>query len=375
MTMPEPLPRIYILDASVAITGAFVAARNTARALKGLASVVLVLPTNHAIAAEELTDFYSVETISVPALSKNIPALLRYVPQACLGAWRLRRLMARDGASRLMVNDFYLMHSVLLRMLGFRGTIVTWVRCEPSRFAGPLASPMLWLMARASNHVVAVSNHIQRLLAPAIRSETLYDYYAGAARAPKQWSAADEKIIVMVGNYIRGKGQDAALSAFMEAAEKDDTLRLHFYGGDMGLQKNRDYRAELEVMAKQSAHANRIVFHDMTRDSAAVLANAYAALNFSQSESFSMTVLEASGAGVPVIATRSGGPQEIIVDGETGILIPVGDVKAASAAILRLAANPAEAVRMGQAGATYVRQHFSSAGFVGRVCELLKLSR
>lgn len=371
--MNNALPILYILDASVAVTGAFVAARNTARALQSLARVVLVLPNTHAIAAEELSDFYAVETLTVPTLSKNMRALLRYKPLLFLGAWRLRQLMARDGATRLMVNDFYLMHSVVLRMLGFRGTIATWVRCDPARFAGPFAKLMLWFMACASNHVVAVSSHIQRLLPPATRSDVIYDYHEGEMRVRKQWAAADEKTFVMIGNYIEGKGQDVALAAFMEAAAADPTLRLHFYGGDMGLAKNRDYRARLEAAAKQSAYASRMQFHGATRDGAVVLANAYAALNCSQSESFSMTVLEASGAGVPVIATKSGGPQEIVVDGETGILIPVGDAKAAAAAMLKLAANPTEAAGMGEAAARHVREKFARGSFVSGLREKLGL--
>ncbi len=372
--MNSALPILYILDASVAVTGAFAAARNTERALQGAARVVLVLPNTHAIPADALQDFYRVERIAVPPLSKNISAVLHYVPQLCMGAWRLRRLMARDGATGLMVNDFYLMHGLLLRLLGFGGTVVTWVRCDPTRFAGALAKPMLWLMARSSSRVVAVSVFVQQLLAPAIRSDVVYDYFAGAARTPKQWGAADEKRFVMIGNYIRGKGQDVALAAFMKAAEKDSTLRLHFYGGDMGLQKNRDYRAELEATAKQSAYANRITFHDATRDGATVLADAYAALNFSESESFSMTVLEASGAGVPVIATRSGGPQEILVEGATGYFIAKGDVAAAADAMLKLAANPAEAERMGAAGAQHIHAHFSPVAFASRLRELFGLA-
>jgi L-malate glycosyltransferase len=236
-----------------------------------------------------------------------------------------------------------------------------------------LAKPMLWLVARSSNCVVAVSAYIQHLLAPTLRSEILYDYFAGVARTPKKWAATDAKIIVMIGNYIHGKGQDVALAAFIEAAEKDATLRLHFYGGALGLQKKRDYRAQLEATAKQSACAHRIVFHDTTRDGAAVLATAYAALNFSQSESFSMTVMEACGAGVPVIATRSGGPQEIVVDGATGYLIAVGDVAAARDAMAKLAANPAQAARMGQAGAAHVAERFSAKAYGEGLREVLRL--
>lgn len=62
-------------------------------------------------------------------------------------------------------------------------------------------------------------------------------------------------------------------------------------------------------------------------------------LNFSASESFSMTCLEAIMNGKPVIATASGGPSEIVKHNYCGIIIPVGDVDAASEAMLQLSTD------------------------------------
>ena len=59
-------------------------------------------------------------------------------------------------------------------------------------------------------------------------------------------------------------------------------------------------------------------------------------LNFSESESFSLTCLEAMFYGRPVIATRSGGPSEIIDHNESGILVDVKDVDAMANAMTNL---------------------------------------
>jgi glycosyltransferase involved in cell wall biosynthesis len=61
-------------------------------------------------------------------------------------------------------------------------------------------------------------------------------------------------------------------------------------------------------------------------------------------------VLEAMAAGKPVIASRSGGTPELVVDGETGLLCPPEDVDALGAALRRLAADPALRAKMGAAG-------------------------
>lgn len=356
-------PIVYMLDASVAITGAFVAARTMARALAGTARVVLLLPKGTTIATSELTDFWRIEYVPMVTPSKQLSACLRYVPILCIGAWRMRTWMHRDDARHLLLNDFYLMHGAVLRILGFRGHIVQWVRCDPSRFAGFLARTMLAIVYYSTNRMVAVSAFVRALLPSAYDANMMYDGYEGQVRAPKEWSSMDKKIFVYIGNYIRGKGQDMALSAFISAAEKDATIHLHFYGGDMGLQKNRVYRAQLEATANASSVAGRVVFHEATNNSFSVLETAYAALNFSHSESFSMTVLEASGAGVPVIATASGGPQEILVEGATGYIIPLHDVDAATVRILALASAPSTAASIGQTAANHIQHHFSFQRF------------
>jgi glycosyltransferase involved in cell wall biosynthesis len=373
-TAHSTLPVIYILDPSIAMTGALVGARQMARALAGTAHVVLVLPKGCKVEAEMLHDFWRVEQLPMVSLSKNLSAMLRYVPALIVGSWRLHRLIRRDGASKLILNDFYLMHGAMLRALGHRGRVISWVRCDPARFAGPLARPMLWLMRRAANQCIAVSQHVRRLLPAGVIDAVIYDPYVGSARTPKPFAASDEKPLVYVGNYIAGKGQDIALQAFALAAAMDATLTLRFYGGDMGLAKNRAYRAELEQRVQALGIASRVTFGAFVTDTGSVLAPAFAALNFSQSESFSMTTLEASGAGVPVIATNSGGPAEIIVEGVTGHLIPVGDAKVAAERIIALARDTALAARMGEAAAQHVGKTFAPEQFAAQLRDVLGLT-
>lgn len=367
------LPIVYVLDPSVAVTGAFVAARNMARALKDSARVVLVLPQQTHITRAQCADFWRVEHVPYAALSKQPASMLAYMPRLLRSALRLRRLMRGDQCAHLILNDFYLMQGGLLRLLGYRGKIISFVRGDPARFAGALAPIMLHWQRMTANRIIAVSQHVRRLLPHTLATTVLYDYFSGTSRAPKAWAAADEKIFLAIGNYIPGKGQDLALEAFAQCAPQDATIRLHFCGGDMGLQKNCEYRQALEARAAILGLAERVQFHPFMADTSELLASAFAAVNFSESESFSMTVLEASGHGLPVIATRSGGPQEILIEGKTGFLIPVGDVAAAANAVRKLAADPAQAQAMGQAGAAHVAQHFTRDNFAKSLSGMLGL--
>lgn len=72
-------------------------------------------------------------------------------------------------------------------------------------------------------------------------------------------------------------------------------------------------------------------------------------------------VLEASAAGIPVIATAVGGTPEAVSDGRTGLLVPPGDPIALSAAVVELLTDPLTRRKFGMAGRAFVREQFSFA--------------
>jgi len=75
-------------------------------------------------------------------------------------------------------------------------------------------------------------------------------------------------------------------------------------------------------------------------------------------EGFPGAPLEAQAASVPVVTTNATGAADAIVDGITGLRVPVGDVGALTAALDRLLADPERRARMGQAGCSWVQQNF-----------------
>lgn len=367
------LPRIVIVDPSSAPTGALRAAANISQGVAGWAETRLILATSSLVDGVDLTMFAGVVRIPMRQIRRSALDLAFYGPSLLAGCIKLRRLLRNDDI--LIVNDFYLLHGWLVRRLGFRGRIVTWVRIDPLAF--PTLLRRLWIMAAraASDEIVAVSRFIvERLRAEGVASHLVYDPI-DPSLAPTSRTQACAQRIVQIANFTRGKGQNDAIAAFARVAGRFPEASLILYGGDLGLERNRIYRAELERLAKATGFGDRILFRGFVRDVGEALSSADLALVLSHRESFSLACLEASQCGLPVIATRCGGPEEIVQDDETGLLCNVGDVAAIAAAMERLLNDPADASEMGKRGAARVQELFSPGAFATALHLLLLPNR
>ena len=355
--MTGPKPTLFIVDGSIAVTGALVSAARQAELLSDEVDTILVLPRGHQVPTARTIAFAEVIDLPIVNLRKSFASVILYGPALLAASVMLRRHMRRRGCQRLQLNDFYLAHGAMIRLLGFRGRIVTFVRIDPTRFG---VAGRMWLAAArwSSTELVAVSRFIQRLLHPAFPSRLVYGQTSTRFRAI-QAHPTRSPVLLFVGNYIEGKGQGDAIEAFHRIAARYPAARLRFVGGDMGLAKNRQFRAALEQAAAVSRAPRRIEFRGHSDDLTADYAEAFAALNVSASESFSNTCLDASAAGLAVVATRCGGPEEIIDDGVTGFLVPVGDVAAMAERLVWLLDHPDETRAMGEAGRRLVDERFS----------------
>jgi len=151
-------------------------------------------------------------------------------------------------------------------------------------------------------------------------------------------------VFVVVGRLDSQKGQGHLLRAFQPLHARYPEARLLVVG-------DGDTRAELEALSRRSGIADAVRFTGYRRDIPAVLAAADVVVVPSLgAEAFGYTALEALAAGRPVVAYRSGGLEEIVEDGHTGLLVPSGDEAALTAALVRLADDPALGARLGAAG-------------------------
>jgi glycosyltransferase involved in cell wall biosynthesis len=83
-------------------------------------------------------------------------------------------------------------------------------------------------------------------------------------------------------------------------------------------------------------------------------------------------LIEALSCGLPVIGTDTGATREVVRQGETGFLIPVGDGQALADAIAMMISDPALRSRMGHNGRELIEQHYNAAVNVPRILKVMK---
>ncbi len=155
---------------------------------------------------------------------------------------------------------------------------------------------------------------------------------------------ARSAVLVHVSNFRSLKRVDDVVAIFAEARrrapERAMTLQLVGDGPE---------RERIRGLVRAAGLDESVHFLGERTDLPAVLRSADLFLLPSETESFGLAALEAMSCGVPVIASRVGGVPEVVVDGETGLLAPVGDVAAMAAHVVRLLADAPLRARLGAA--------------------------
>ncbi|MEP7272510.1 MAG: glycosyltransferase family 4 protein [Acidobacteriota bacterium] len=130
---------------------------------------------------------------------------------------------------------------------------------------------------------------------------------------------------------------------------------------------NRQYREHLEQLVAELDLASQVHFAGNVRGFANYLHGLDVVVAPSVNEGFSLVVIESMAAGLPVIASRAGGPAEILKDRVTGVLVPTDDLDALVRAMIEMVRNPEFRRRLGEAAAIDARQRFDREHIVSRI--------
>jgi glycosyltransferase involved in cell wall biosynthesis len=166
-------------------------------------------------------------------------------------------------------------------------------------------------------------------------------------------------VVVSIGRLNQWKGQWRLIDALPAIRAAYPDVRLILVGQEdvMG-NGGKGYREELDARARALGVADAVIFAGFRRDIPDVLAASTLFAFPSWEEPFGMVYVEAMASRKPVVALASGGANEIVEHGKTGLLVDPEEKGGLSRAIVELLADPERQRMMGAAGRERVAQLF-----------------
>ncbi len=197
------------------------------------------------------------------------------------------------------------------------------------------------------------------------RSEA-WDRSAPAEPPPRECAAL---IVGRMWSEERGKGHDALLDAWRSVRGQESRAQLWVVG-------EGDYRPRLEVKARALGVADAVRFLGRVPDDelAGRCRRASLFVMPSRQEGFGLVYAEAMWHGLPCIGSTSDAAGEVIVAGETGVLVPYGDAGAIASAVGGLLRDPARCRAFGEAGRVRARSRYGYPRFRTDLLDALRIT-
>jgi glycosyltransferase involved in cell wall biosynthesis len=177
----------------------------------------------------------------------------------------------------------------------------------------------------------------------------------------------DAILIGSLGNVRPAKAYDVLIRAAARLCPENP--RVYFLVA--GHINERVFRPLKDLLSEHSLE-RRVRFLGFRSDTAAFLKGLDAFVLSSSSEGFSIATVEAQAAGLPIVATRSGGPEEIIEDGVTGLLVPVNHPQALAEGVDQILRDRALAERLGVAARRAAADRFSVEAMIEAYAQIYR---
>ena len=273
--------------------------------------------------------------------------------------------------THLLKADAY--GAVAGRFGGARATISSKHNDEAPLRRRPVALLHGWL-SRLDDRVIVLSDHVGRYVTtvgrvPAHKVRRVYygiDLNRPIALAHSAVRGIRRELdlppegpfLLCVGRLDPQKGHLTLLDSMARILQREPDARLVLVGGAQ--QAEPDYVAALRTRAVAGDLVGKVVFAGERTDVPRLMAACDVFVLASEWEGFGLVLVEAMAAGKPVVATRVSGIPEVVLDRETGILVPSRNPEALATAVLKLLADPAEQRRLGTNGYHRVHTYFTA---------------
>lgn len=226
------------------------------------------------------------------------------------------------------------------------------------------------LMGGLSEGIVAVSHHVARGLCPPLDRGRLTVIHNGIETARFDAALAerdrdlrrelqlpeDALLVIAAGRITEDKGFDILLEAAARVVASHPSAHFLIAGNN----ESRDYQTLLERRRAELGLDQRVHFLGQRSDLPRVLAQSDVFLLTSRREGHPYVLLEAMACECAAVASRCGGVDETVVEGETGYVVEIGDVDATADRVSRLLADANLRQAQGQAGRRRVASHFNA---------------
>lgn len=242
------------------------------------------------------------------------------------------------------------------------------------------AKARLWLVRKLARKVIFVSPMLQQHLADLLpvapqRAEVIpngvdlerFSHHPDNSLREALRLPADALLVGAIGNIRTPKDY----ATFLRAASllRNQDSRYHFVICGEG---GNSLHTSLLVLRGALGLDGCCHFLGLRNDVETVLNNLDVFALSSTTEGFSIACIEAMACGVPVVATRSGGPELIIEDGVSGLLVPVSDAAGLATAIATIANTPTLSRRLIEAGLQRVKERYALPVMVHTYGQLLQ---
>lgn len=227
-----------------------------------------------------------------------------------------------------------------------------------------------WFFTRAATGVLVNSEATRRTLldsAPWLDEKRVHLLYKGIdlVRFAERAAAPNTGTVGFAGQLIERKGLASLMAAWSALEREPGTPARRLLIAGQG-----QLRPQVEAWRAGLARPQAVELLGQVED----LTPFYQSLDVlampSLSEGFGLVAAEAASCGVPVVATRASSLPEVVADGQTGLLVPLGDDVALADALRRVLADPGFADRLGRAGRARVAERFGLEGSLDRLVAL-----
>ena len=243
--------------------------------------------------------------------------------------------------------------------------VVSSVHGLEKHFFRPMRRRIYRLLLSPTRRVIGISNAVKQVLVEQVglpdKKIAVIHYGFPLGRTLRfippdgegEFRGEPRPLIVAVGRVEETKGQRYLIEAMVQVRRAYPTARALIVGQDGGLLN------ELECQTRRLGLYPHVTLTGFRADVPEILAEADIFVLPSLSEGFGLVLLEAMAAGLPLVASNVGGIKDIVIDGETGLLVPPADSGVLAAAILRLLGDRELARRLGLAGMERARTTFT----------------